>query len=92
MNGSLKMPYPKREPVPESEMEFDPVSSSEMKWGWEKGRKEWRGHHNICQTLRDMYHETDDPNIKLKCRICVAMAKAMNKKLQYYKDKEQGII
>ena len=67
------MPYKHREPVSEQEME----------------RSRYEGHHSICQTLRDMYHETTDENIKLKCRLCVAMAKAMNKKLQDYKYAEE---
>ena len=65
------MPYKRREPVPESEME--------------KGR--YDGHYTICQYLRDVYHMTHDPVIKEKCRIMVAMAKAMNDRLQYYKHK-----
>ena len=69
------MPYKRHSPVPESEMD----------------RSRWQGHHTICQTLRDMYHETDDKNIKLKIRLCVSMAKSMNKKLQYYKHIQQGI-
>lgn len=39
----------------------------------------------ICQRLRDLYHMTDDPEIKLGLRVCVNMAKAMNRKLQEYK-------
>lgn len=69
------MPYKRHSPVPKSEMDMS----------------RWQGHHSICQTLRDMYHETDDENIKLKCRLCMAMAKSMNKKLQYYKHREEGI-
>ena len=63
------MPYKRHDPVPESEMDMS----------------RWQGHHSICQMLRDMYHETNDENIKLKCRICMSMAKSMNKRLQYYK-------
>ncbi len=63
------MPYKHREPVPESEM----------------SRDRWHGHHTICEKLREMYWETDDENIKLKIRLCMAFAKAMNKQLQYYK-------
>ena len=69
------MPYKKHNPVPESEMDMS----------------RWQGHHSICQMLRDMYHETTDENIRLKCRTCMAMAKSMNKKLQYYKHIEEGI-
>ena len=63
------MPYKHREPVPESEMEY--------------GR--YHGHHTICEKLREMYHRTDDPQMKLDIRLCMAFSKAMNKKLQYYK-------
>ncbi len=69
------MPYKRHEPVGESEMDMS----------------RWQGHHSICQTIRDMYHETDDENIRLKLRLCMAMAKAMNKKLQYYKHIQEGI-
>ena len=67
------MPYKRHDPVPESEMD----------------RTRYDGHYSICQWLRDMYHETDDANIKFKCRMCMAMAKAMNKKLQDYKHAEE---
>lgn len=70
------MPYPRREPVPESEMD----------------RTRYEGHHSVCQQLRDIYHMTDNPDIRLKLRLAMAMTKAMNDKLQYYKHKEQGII
>jgi hypothetical protein len=42
--------------------------------------------NTICQTIRDIYHKTDDQEIKLKCRIAVTMAKAMEGKLTEYKD------
>ena len=70
------MPYKRREPVSESEMD----------------RKRWEGHFTICQKLRDIYHMTDDPDVRLNLRLAMAMAKAMNDKLQYYKHKEEGII
>jgi len=70
------MPYPRREPVPESEMD----------------RTRYEGHHSVCQTLRDIYHMTENPDIRLKLRLAMAMTKAMNEKLQYYKHKEEGII
>ena len=64
-------PYKRREPVPESEMD--------------RGR--YNGHYTICQKLRDMYHRIDDPYIKTEIRICMAMSKAMNNRLQYYRHK-----
>lgn len=67
------MPYKHREPVPESEMQRDRYS----------------GHHTICQTLRDIYAMTEDPEIRLKCRIGVSYAKAMHEKLKWYKAREE---
>jgi len=46
------------------------------------------GHHSICQTLRDLYHMTEDEEIRVKLRLAMAMAKAMNEQLQYYKREE----
>jgi hypothetical protein len=66
------MPYPRHEPVSEKEME----------------RTRYEGHHTICQTLRDIYHLTDNKEIKDKCRLAVAMAKAMHEKLKEYANKE----
>ena len=39
----------------------------------------------ICQQLREIYNLESDPEIKLKLRICVSMAKAMDRKLKEYK-------
>lgn len=47
----------------------------------------YEGHFSICQKLRDMYHMTDNEDIKLTCRVAMAMAKSMQKKLKYYKEK-----
>jgi hypothetical protein len=48
-------------------------------------RSRYDGHNSICQKLRDIYHKVDDEEVRLELRICVSMAKSMNKKLQYYK-------
>mgnify|MGYP007082026374 CR=1 FL=1 len=66
------MPYPHREPVDRKEMD----------------RSRYEGHHSICQTLRDIFHLTDDEEIKLKCRVGMAMAKAMQEQLKKYKERE----
>jgi hypothetical protein len=63
------MSYKHREPVPESKM----------------AKTKYEGHHTICQTLRDIYHLTDHEEIKLKCRVAMAMAKAMQDKLKEYR-------
>ncbi len=67
------MPYKKRQPVPESEMIKD----------------RWKGHHTVCQTLRDIYAETQSDDIKMMCRLAMAMTKAMHERLKYYKAKEK---
>lgn len=62
--------------------EREPIDISEM------DKKRWEGHHSICQTLRDIYHMTDNEDLRLKCRVAMAMTKAMNKKLKSYKAME----
>ena len=47
----------------------------------------YEGSNTICQTLRDMYHMTDNPDIRLKCRLAMSMAKSMCEKLVKYKTK-----
>jgi hypothetical protein len=42
---------------------------------------------SICEVLRRIYWKTDDPEIKLNCRIATSMAKAMTKKLTGYRKK-----
>lgn len=63
------MPYKRRKPVSEQVML----------------RMKYEGHYTICQMLRDIYVLTDNEEIKLKCRIGMAMAKAMQDKLKKYK-------
>lgn len=70
------MPYKRRQPVPEAVMD----------------NTRYNGHHTICQTLRDIYHITDNPDIKLKCRLGMAMAKAMQERLKYYKNKYEPAL
>lgn len=76
------MPYKRRQPVDEKEMEKEELSTE-----WEMDRTRYLGHHTICQTLRDIYHMTDNEELKLKCRLAMSMAKAMNEKLKWYKEK-----
>lgn len=64
------MPYKRVNPVPVELMDVT----------------RYEGHFSICQKLRDIYHMTDDEEIKLTCRIAMAMAKAMQNKLKKYKD------
>lgn len=67
------MPYKRHEPISEEKML----------------RERWEGHHTICQFLRDIYTMTNNPEIKMKCRVAMNMAKSMHKKLKKYK-KETG--
>jgi len=63
----------------------DPVSISAMT------RTRYKGHHTICEMLREIYALTDDEEIKLKCRVATAMAKSMHNKLKWYKERGKKI-
>lgn len=80
------MPYKRRIPVPEEEMEYPLATEHQM------DESRYEGHHTICQTLRDIYHMTEKEEIKLKCRLAMAMSKAMNEKLKWYRAKYEGEI
>lgn len=66
------MPYKKYEPIEEKIMD----------------KTRFEGHHSICQMLRDIYHMTEDQEIKIKCRIGMSMTKSMHRKLKKYKEQE----
>lgn len=54
-------------------------------------RKRYAGHNTICQVLRDIYGLSEDEDVRLKCRLAMAMAKKMQDRLKYYKRiKESG--
>lgn len=57
-----------------------PASEEEMD-------KRMKGENTICNTLREMYHMTDNPEIKMKCRIAFSMGKKMCAKLMEYHEK-----
>lgn len=40
--------------------------------------------YSLCQMLREIYQLTDDPEIKLKCRIASRMGKIMAAKISKY--------
>lgn len=88
------MPYPRRHPVSEMEMESsyndEFIGNGELTDKADMNKKRYEGHHSVCQTLRDIYHMTDDKDIRLKCRLAMAMTKAMNEKLKAYKAKEES--
>ncbi|NIP27596.1 MAG: hypothetical protein GWN94_22915 [Phycisphaerae bacterium] len=67
------MAYKRREPVSEKEM----------------SKNRYDGHYTICQKLREIYAATDDKDIKMDCRIAMAMAKAMHERLKAYKKQQQ---
>lgn len=44
--------------------------------------------YTVCEVLRQIYHEAEgNDSIRLKCRIAVTMAKAMDTKLREYNEK-----
>jgi len=69
------MPYKKHDPIPVREMD----------------KSRYEGHNSICQKLRDIYHMTDNPEIKYECRIAMAMAKSMHRRLKKYKAEKEAI-
>lgn len=44
--------------------------------------------YSICECLREIYWATDDEDIRYKCRVATAMAKAMGKKISELKGSE----
>jgi len=68
------MPYKRREPVSEKVML----------------NERYKGHHTICETLREIWASTDDEEIKYKCRLATAMAKAMQNRLKKYKAEKEN--
>lgn len=46
--------------------------------------------YSVCEVLREIYFATDNPDIKLKCRIATSMAKAMAAKLSEYNSEWKG--
>jgi hypothetical protein len=54
-------------------------------------KQRYKGHHTICQTLRDIYALTDNEEIKLKTRIAMSMAKSMHNKLKQYKKEKDAL-
>ena len=76
------MPYKRVAPATLEEME-NAVPLRQME------KERWHGHYTICQKLRDMFHSLDDTELKMECRIMMAMAKKMHEKLKYYREKEE---
>jgi hypothetical protein len=59
---------------------YDPAPEADMD-------KRMKGDNTLCNILRDMYHLSNDPGVKLKCRLAFSMGKAMCQKLTEYKQK-----
>jgi len=68
------MSYKRREPVSEKVML----------------NERYKGHHTICETLREIYIVTDNDDIKLKLRLAMSMAKAMQSRLKKYKVEKEN--
>lgn len=49
--------------------------------------KRMKGENTLCNTIREMYHITNDEEIRMKCRIAFSMGKAMCERLGFYKEK-----
>jgi len=67
------MSYPKIEPVDENRMH----------------RQKYKGHHTICQQLRDIYDLSTDERVRYKTRLAMAMAKKMHERLKHYKRQQE---
>ena len=53
----------------------------------EKSMEKTSPAYTVCEVLRQIYHEAEgNDSIRLKCRIAVTMAKAMDTKLREYND------
>ena len=62
------MPYKRHAPCAEADMDATAVE----------------GEIAVFQILRDIYHLTDDEDIKMKCRIGISMARAMSRRIDKY--------
>lgn len=65
-------------PVPEEEM-LKPASLREMEFA------KYKGHHTVCQKLREAYALATTDEQKLLLREAMAYAKAMHRRLKAYK-------
>lgn len=58
--------------------------------------EEWMSIRNnrftICEVLREIYHYTDNENIKMLSRVAMNMAKRMNNKLMEYNSTWQEVF
>lgn len=61
----------------------EPIDINEM------DKTRWDGHHSVCQMLRDIYHLSNNEEVKLKSRIAMSMTKSMHERLKKYKKEVQ---
>jgi hypothetical protein len=66
------MPKPIR-PIPEIDYEAFPIAVPVPRRMMHRDSR----HYTVCQILREIYHEVDDPVLKMKCRIAHRMTKTM---------------
>lgn len=67
--------------------DVDPLSKKKIEGHYEGFKKGGTSNNVICCVLADIYHHSNDERIRLQCRRALAMAKAMSKKLEYYKSR-----
>ena len=71
---------PKRWPIPEIDYEAFPIARPVPGRKMQMDSRRW----TVCQILREIYRETDDVLIRLKCRHAINMTKTMVDKICEY--------
>lgn len=54
-------------------------------------RNDLHGCNTICAIVQDIYLNTDDEDIKVRCRVIMRMSKSMHNRLVEYKKLMEGI-
>ena len=65
--------------------DVDPVDEKVLEHHYWQYKRGGGAPNVICCVLADIFSNTKNDHIKLQCRRAAAMAKAMSKKLEYYK-------
>ena len=63
-------------------LNFAPVADAEMFYVGSR--------YTLCEVLREIYRSTNDPAIKLKCRMAITMAKLMANRISVYEGDRWG--
>jgi len=66
--------------VPAVDTKAFPVAAPLQSWEMDWVSRRW----TPCQILRELFHATDDPVLKLKCRIAARMTKDMATKISQH--------